>query len=120
MEAKLNEMDQFEHPELSAAEYVDADIDFHLFIAHATHNPLLIRLYREVSEQMRQRVWLTAAHPVVERRASQYQGQHREVFEAIRNGEATTARRLMRAHLLSIRANLQSISEITSEHPASQ
>jgi GntR family transcriptional repressor for pyruvate dehydrogenase complex len=113
--AKLEEMEGFARGELSSAQYVDADIDFHMCIAMATHNPLLVRLYREVFEQMRQRVWLTAALPVVERRAAQYQVHHCDIFEAIRAREASRAGRLMRSHLRSIRANLLDISAIATE-----
>ena len=115
IEAKLRAMDHMGPDGPTPMEYVDADMDFHLFIANATHNPLLIRLFKEVFEQMRQRVWLTAALPVVERRASQYQRHHRELYEAIRDEDAAKARRIALAHLRNIRENLLSISAITSE-----
>lgn len=115
IETRLNEMERFSREDTLPAQYVEADIDFHSCIASATHNPLLIRLFTEVSEQMRQRVWLTAAFPVVARRAAQYQDHHRGLYLAIRDRDAAQAKRIMREHLRSIRANLQSISAITTE-----
>jgi DNA-binding FadR family transcriptional regulator len=74
-----------------------------------------VRLFEEVTDRMRHRVWLKAAIPVVSKRAQQYQRQHRSLDEAIRNKEATKAQRVMTDHLRNIRANLISISTITTE-----
>jgi GntR family transcriptional regulator, transcriptional repressor for pyruvate dehydrogenase complex len=115
LEDVLKLMERFGQPPISAPEYVDADIDFHGFIALATHNPLIIRLFEQIADRMRQRVWLTAAFPVVDRRAAQYQVHHRALFEAIRDQEPTRARRIASAHLQNIDANLLSISAITTE-----
>lgn len=115
LEAALHRMELSDHDNPSAADFIDADIDFHLAIALASHNPLLIRLFEEVTDRMRHRVWLKAAIPVVSRRAQQYQAQHRSLYESIRNKEVAKARRVMADHLRNIRANLISFSAITTE-----
>lgn len=115
MESALQKMEQFSLNGPLAADFIEADIDFHLSIALASHNPLLIRLFEEVTDRMRHRVWLKAAIPVVSKRAQQYQGQHRSLYEAIRNKEAAKAQRVMTDHLRNIRTNLISISAITTE-----
>lgn len=115
MESALQRMDQFSDESISPADFVEADIDFHLSIALASHNPLLIRLFEEVVDQMHHRVWLTAAFPIVAKRASQYQAQHHSVCEAIRNEDADKAYQVMTDHLGIIRTNLISFSAISAE-----
>jgi GntR family transcriptional repressor for pyruvate dehydrogenase complex len=115
LEAALHRMELSDHDNPSAANFIEADIDFHFSIALASHNPLLIRLFEEVTDRMRHRVWLKAAIPVVSRRAHQYQAQHRGLYEAIRNKEAAKAQRVMSDHLRNIRTNLISFSAITTE-----
>jgi GntR family transcriptional repressor for pyruvate dehydrogenase complex len=115
LEATLKLMDRFGTPPIAAPEYVDADINFHYLIALATHNPLIVHLFEQIVDRMHQRVWLTAAFPVVDRRAAQYQAHHHGIFEAIRDQEPARARRIVAAHLENIDANLLSISAITSE-----
>lgn len=115
IESALARMDQFSDESISPADFVDADIDFHLSIALASRNPLLIRLFEEVIDRMRQRVWLKAAFPIVAKRASQYQAQHHSIYEAISNKEATRAQKVMADHLRKIRANLISFSAISTE-----
>jgi GntR family transcriptional repressor for pyruvate dehydrogenase complex len=115
IESALERMDQYSDESISSADFVDADIDFHLSIALASRNPLLIRLFEEVIDRMRHRVWLKAAFPIVAKRASQYQAQHHSIYKAIRNKETTKAQDVMTEHLDNIRANLISFSAISTE-----
>lgn len=115
MERHIKEMDQAGFVVFSPSRFVEADIDFHVAIATAAHNPVLKRLFEEVADQMRHRVWLQAALPVVLRRATEYETHHHEIFAAIEAGEGKRAQRMMVAHLQTIHDNLRSFSAITTE-----
>jgi len=115
MRTRLQEMDKFGLVEFSPSRFIESDIDFHLAIAAASHNPLLMRLFEEIADQMGHRVWLQAALPVVLRRATEYESHHQKIFAAIEAREDKKARQMMVTHLQGIRDNLRSISAITSE-----
>lgn len=115
MRGQLAEMDRLELHSFSPERFVEADIEFHLAIAAAAHNPLLVRLFAEVADQMGHRVWLQAALPVVLRRAPEYEAHHEKIFEAIEARDGKKARQTMVMHLQSIHDNLRSFSAITTE-----
>lgn len=115
MRTYMTEMDRFDMLTFSAEHFVEADIEFHLAIAAAAHNPLLLKLFSEVADQMGHRVWLQAALPVVLRRAPEYESHHVYIFEAIKAGDARNARQAMVNHLQSIQDNLRSFSAITTD-----
>lgn len=115
LERALRLMDRFDNESTSPAEFIDADIEFHLSIANASHNPILIHLFEEIADQLRHRIWLIAALPVVAKRANQYQVHHYSIYEAIRNQQTVKAQHLMADHLQSIADNLRSISAIAEE-----
>lgn len=119
MEAALQIMEAFDHGTMTPADFVSADIGFHSSVAQASHNPLLIRLFEEVADRMHHRVWLTAAYPVVARRAAAYEEHHRKIYEAIVKKQPGNARRMMEEHLRTIAENLVSISSISDEQLSS-
>lgn len=77
-----------------------ADLQFHATLIRAVGNPLLGALIPLVEDDMRQSVLadptMLSAPGTEARRVAR---QHREIFEALRAGDAERARRVMIAHL---------------------
>ncbi|WP_433517150.1 FadR/GntR family transcriptional regulator [Nonomuraea sp. CA-143628] len=65
--------------------FADADVDFHLRVADAAHNPLLGDLYRSMSEALRDSV----RH--MEQAALVLDGSHEELLRAIEDGDPGAA-----------------------------
>lgn len=78
------------------AEYVEHDLEFHLMISRAAHNPLFPLVLEPVMTLMREsrRVGLTARN--APRRSI---GAHRRIFAAIRAQDRNGAEAAMREHL---------------------
>ncbi|GAB7388864.1 L-lactate utilization/bacilysin biosynthesis transcriptional regulator LutR [Bacillaceae bacterium] len=81
-----------------------ADLKFHIAIAHATHNEMLMTLMNSVSEIMGEtmretrRIWLFSRQTTVERL---YQ-EHRAIFEALRQRDVNEAQQRMLTHLVQV------------------
>lgn len=79
----------------------NADLAFHLAIAEASHNPLLIHLMRNVSEMtvetMREtrRIWMHADHTA----ADQLYDEHQQLFNAIKKKDGNLAQQYLLHHL---------------------
>ena len=65
--------------------FADADVDFHLRVADAAHNPLLGDLYRSMSDALRDSV------RDMERAALDPDDSHEELLRAIENGDPAAA-----------------------------
>lgn len=84
-----------------------ADLDFHLAIANATHNKLLINLMSSVS-------WLISETIQETRKVFLYSGntvedlkvEHRRIFEAIKNRQPNEASEAMLEHLQNVQSRL--------------
>lgn len=78
-----------------------ADIEFHLILAEATHNSIMVRLLESISSQMQiairetRRLQLFANEQV----SRQLLREHQAIFEAVRRGDAAGAQESMQAHL---------------------
>lgn len=68
--------------------FADADVDFHLLVAQAAHNPVLADLYRSMSEALRDSV---RNDHCMERAVQDSDTSHDELLAAIEAGTATTA-----------------------------
>ncbi len=82
----------------------EGDRRFHLAVAEATENPVLVSMMSIVYELMGQKPWLmlrnaTAAAP---ERLQQYAGQHRRICEAIKAQDEKAAAARMKEHLESV------------------
>ena len=82
----------------------EGDRRFHLALAEATENPVLISMMAIVYDLMGQKLWLllrdaTAAEP---ERLRQYAQQHRDICDAIGAGDAERAAQGMTRHLNSV------------------
>ncbi|WEZ08666.1 FadR/GntR family transcriptional regulator [Priestia flexa] len=84
-----------------------ADLDFHLAIANATHNKLLINLMSSVSSlisetiQETRKVFLYSGNTVEGLKV-----EHRRIFEAIKNRQPNEASEAMLEHLQNVQSRL--------------
>ena len=80
--------------------YIEADLDFHLALAEAAGNPIVLSLIDSIVEMLREQrsmIFRVAGGP---QRGQQH---HRLILEAIRRRDPQSARTEMQAHLLQIR-----------------
>ncbi|MFF4412936.1 FadR/GntR family transcriptional regulator [Streptosporangium sp. NPDC001559] len=68
--------------------FADADVDFHLAIAAAAHNPVLLDLYRGMSEAVRDTV---RRDQCMEHAVLDSDSTHRDLYRAIEAGDAAGA-----------------------------
>ncbi|MEU8320528.1 FadR/GntR family transcriptional regulator [Nonomuraea sp. NPDC048881] len=68
--------------------FADADVEFHLSIAAASHNPVLLDLYRGMSEAVRETV---RRDHCMERAVLGSDSTHEDLYEAIESGDAAGA-----------------------------
>lgn len=78
------------------------ELDFHLFVADASHNELLRLLLRAVHNGLREHH--VYAEGATERDAMTGRKAHRRIFEAISNRDSEGAADLMRRHLEGVEA----------------
>jgi GntR family transcriptional repressor for pyruvate dehydrogenase complex len=84
--------------------YVNADFEFHMEIARATQNPVLLVLLEPVSELLREsRMASFSGVRMVKLRAQ----QHEKIFECIRKQDAAGAQAAMRQHLADTEQDLK-------------
>jgi GntR family transcriptional repressor for pyruvate dehydrogenase complex len=78
----------------------EADVEFHYAIAEATHNALLVRLFRTLSAEFTRAVSVARRELYVhEDNPGKLVAQHRRIYRAIRDQDAELAARAMREHL---------------------
>jgi GntR family transcriptional repressor for pyruvate dehydrogenase complex len=76
--------------------YVEADLDFHLALAEAADNPLILSLLDSIVgllREQRSRIFNVDGGP------ERGQFHHKQILAAIENRDAEAARESMRAHL---------------------
>ena len=83
------------------------DAALHRTIVAASHSPLLVRLYSQVEQARRSRVWgdMKRRSSSPERRAA-YQRDHQEIVAALKARDADGAVTAMRAHLARVSSHL--------------
>ena len=80
--------------------YIEADLDFHLALAEAAANPIVLSLIDSIVELLREqrsRIFRVAGGP---ERGQRY---HRSILEAIERHDPQAARAAMQAHLWQVR-----------------
>jgi GntR family transcriptional repressor for pyruvate dehydrogenase complex len=81
-----------------------SDVKFHLTLAGATHNAIMVRLLETISEQMEaairetRRLYMYGNQSV----SKQLWVEHKEIYEAIRLGDAMMAQEKMKQHLFHV------------------
>jgi GntR family transcriptional repressor for pyruvate dehydrogenase complex len=94
-------LDAMENSLADADAFIEADQQFHLALAKATGNQLLLRLIDPIVDLlMEQRLKMFYAGTGA---ATRGQYHHKRIFEAIDKGDADAARREMIAHLEQVR-----------------
>ncbi len=92
----------------NALEWNKADDDFHLALARATHNRLIVSLYEAFSATRRQGAWFRAKQKSVNSNLWQhFQAQHRAISEALSAGDREAATRAIHEHIEEARANMR-------------
>jgi GntR family transcriptional regulator, transcriptional repressor for pyruvate dehydrogenase complex len=89
-------------------ETAEVDLSFHVAVASAGHNPVLLMLYDRIAEIMRQATWrelrrrsrATAGTPEL------YLSQHEATLAAIERGDSAAARRSVEAHVHAVEERL--------------
>ncbi|WP_269801493.1 FadR/GntR family transcriptional regulator [Planococcus sp. MB-3u-03] len=86
---------------------VQADVDFHLQVANATKNQLLIDLMETLAKRLEENIRATRRHRFtdVERHQDTY-NEHEEIYLAIESGNSELAKQLMSEHISRIRSEL--------------
>jgi len=93
----VNVMDASKH---EADAFIEADLDFHLALAEAAANPLILSLIDSIVgllREQRMRIFQTEGGP----ERGQY--HHRRILKAVENRDPEKARQCMRAHLKQVR-----------------
>jgi GntR family transcriptional regulator, transcriptional repressor for pyruvate dehydrogenase complex len=87
------------------AAYIEADLDFHLALAEAAANPLILSLIDSIVGLLReQRIRIFYVEGGPER--GQY--HHKRILDAVEQRDVEKARAAMRAHLLQVREDSKS------------
>lgn len=84
------------------------DLDFHIAVAGASHNPILSLLFERVAQVMHQRTWTELKHSSRNRGDHQerYLRQHQIILDAIERGDSAAASTAMSEHLDSVEEGL--------------
>jgi len=93
------------------------DLSFHLAIATATHNSVLLSIMNQIASLMRQNLWSIAKglSLMTPGRAEKYLKQHRVIYGYIEDQDFLNAKGAMRDHLLSIEQDLLGESKSNSK-----
>ena len=84
--------------------YIEADLDFHLALAEAAANPLILSLIDSIVGLLREqrlRIFNVAGGP------ERGQVHHKRILEAMERRDAEKAREAMRSHLVQVREDSQ-------------
>ncbi|WP_314591595.1 FadR/GntR family transcriptional regulator [Paenibacillus terrigena] len=77
------------------------DLEFHLMLAQATHNSVLVRLFESIAEQMERAIQQTRRVELYANRSvsEQLYQEHLSISEAVQQGKPDQAGQAMRTHL---------------------
>jgi GntR family transcriptional regulator, transcriptional repressor for pyruvate dehydrogenase complex len=84
------------------------DMEFHRCIAEAAHNPVMNIVVNAVNQSIRDSILRSKRTEEMRRRVVTY---HRNIFEAVRSGNADLAKRVMNSHVVDVQCHLE-----TSDH----
>jgi len=83
------------------------DERFHMALANATHNPLMVWIYRRINDVRNHTQWSKVKDKVLTpSRIADYNAGHRALFEAMQARDAETAVDIINAHLAEARRDL--------------
>jgi len=97
--------------------FIEADLDFHLSLAEAAANPLILSLTDSIVgllREQRMRIFLTAGGP------ERGQFHHKRILDAVEHHDPERAREAMRAHLQQVREDSQDAPGVRAPGVAKQ
>lgn len=84
-----------------------ADELFHLLLAECTRNPLMVWLYQQINDIRSHAQWASMKNKILTaERISDYNRQHRQLYEALRSRDVETAVAVIERHLENARRDL--------------
>ncbi len=87
--------------------FASADTKFHLAIAKATKNPLVIKVYEEVSQFREHKLWKDMRWKILSpERITDYNKEHQLIFECLKIRDVEQVADLVTQHLRSARGDL--------------
>lgn len=84
--------------------YIEADLDFHLALAESIQNPLILVLLDLLIVELREQRFRSAN---VEGSLHRGQPHHKAILAAVEKGNAENARRIMIAHMVQVRNDIE-------------
>lgn len=100
-------LDQLEASQNDHDRFSQADQSFHLGLAIATHNPLIVWMYRRINDVRGHAQWNKMKDKIlVLKRIVEYNISHRLIYEAVNRRDADAAAELITSHLLEARRDL--------------
>jgi DNA-binding FadR family transcriptional regulator len=83
------------------------DAEFHLSLAQASRNPLIVFIYKQINEVRLHAQWNAQKEKILHPgRIATYNRQHRAIFDALCERDAEAAKRVIREHLELARSDL--------------
>ena len=103
LEGTLAELDQCGG---DIARFAALDESFHVALAEATRNPMMVWLYRQMNAVRGRTQWMTVQdEKLTAERIADYNRLHRQIFEAVASRDADEAARRMARHMAEARAD---------------
>lgn len=103
LERSLAAMERTAGPE----RFSTADEAFHLRLAEATHNPLIVEIYRRINHVRGHAQWRSIKDKILTpARIAAYNGEHRALLAALAHRDAARAEAIVAAHMARARADL--------------
>lgn len=100
-------LDRLDTCEEDKEEFAKWDAEFHLLIARASRNPLLVLIYQQINDVRLHAQWHAMKEQILTpEQIRVYNRQHRGIFEAMCQRDAQAARELIVEHLEKARADL--------------
>lgn len=92
----------------SQERYIEADLRFHLAVATATRNRIILVMMHAIRDQLQRALASIYYIPGSPQRSI---AQHREILEAITSGSGHAAQERMREHLARVEADIRDVLE---------
>lgn len=93
--------------------YIEADFDFHIVLALATHNPVIIDLEQVIVDRMELPPAKTTTNMVIPKNLPANRQEHQVILDAVTRQKPKEAFQAMVAHLATIAHNLRRLSDFS-------
>jgi DNA-binding FadR family transcriptional regulator len=109
LRALRDSLDQMERQIGEPEAALEVDLGFHLLLAKACNNPVLLDCMRIIADRMHNRFWRVVKGETLHdaRRSLQYLEHHRKILEAIENRDGPGAQRAVSEHLEAVERGLE-------------